>query len=139
MPLTPTPLAGSYPIQIRVATTSDWTNVILVDGATFAPMEVTSSTPNVDAGWAGAMFHLNQPPGQHGVSVEVVTQGYLRDVTTTSTLHFRIERGDLGATTLVLAKVVNGAPVTVGTFVWAQTTGGTNPGDFTFPAKSLMP
>jgi hypothetical protein len=102
-------------------------------------MEVTSYSPSVDAGWAGAMFHLNQPLGQYGVSVEVVTRGYLRDVTASSTLHFRIERGDTGATTLALAKVVNGAPVTVGTFVWSQTTGGANPGDFTLPAQSLMP
>src|SRR5262249_33227144 len=45
MPFLPTPLAGSYPIQVRVATTSDWTNVIFVEGGTFAPMEVTEMGP----------------------------------------------------------------------------------------------
>jgi len=138
MPLTPTPLAGSYPIQIRVATTSDWTTVTLLDGGEFAPMQVTSYTPGISAGWVGSQLHLNQP-GQNGAnSVEVVVRGYLRNVTTASNLHFRIERGAIGTTTLELSAIIGGNPVVVQKFVWSGLSGGLNPADFTVPAKGFM-
>jgi hypothetical protein len=138
MPFLSAPAVGSYPIQIRVATTSDWTNVTLLDGGEFVPMEVTSYSPGISAGWTGPQFHLNQPPGQQGVSIEVVARGYLRNVTAASTLRFRIERGAIGSSTLELAAIVGGNPVVVQTFVWSGNPGGLNPADFTVSAKEFI-
>jgi hypothetical protein len=69
----------------------------------------------------------------------MVVRGYLSSVTTASTLHFRIERGAIGVTTLELSAIIGGKPVVVQTFVWSGLSGGLNPADFTIPAKGFLP
>lgn len=140
MPFTPTPAPGSYPIQIRVETTSDWTVFSLVEGGVILPQEVISYSPGVTADWSGSQFTLNQPLEQAGsTSVELVVNAYLRNVTPDSTLHFRIERGAIGSTTVELSAIVGGQPVVVQTLVWSGTgTGARNPRDFEIPARDFV-
>jgi hypothetical protein len=142
MPLTPTPAPGSYPLQIRVETTSDWTVVSLLAGGELVPLDVSSYSPSPDitAGWSDNQFTLNQPAAKAGsVSVNMVVDTYLREVTPASTLHFRIERGGAGSTTVVFSRMVGGKSTIVKTVVWSGTgTGERNPYDVAIPAAPFI-
>jgi hypothetical protein len=59
-------------------------------------------------------------------------------VTRSSSITVRIERGDLGATTVTLYNVLGPKPVAVASVSWAGRTGGRNPKAVTWPGRLIL-
>jgi hypothetical protein len=139
-------LSTSWPethrIRFRLVTTSDWTTLGLVGGATWLQPDVVSASQGASyAGSEGARFLLTQPlgPAEAGSSVEMVVDILLTNVTDGVPLLFEIERGHLGSTQVELSSYAGSEPVVVQTFVWDEIAAGErNAHTFQIPLASLL-
>jgi hypothetical protein len=133
---------ATYRARIRFVTTSDWTDFVLVDGATWLrPSLVSASEEATHALFEGDLLSLSQPlaRAEAGGEVEMVVDLLFADCESGGTIVFEIERGHLGSTRVELYNYLGIEPVVVGTFEW----GGINPGArnataFQIPAEMLM-
>jgi hypothetical protein len=111
----------SYPVQIKVSTTSDWTTVRLTAGGTLYDIHVTSSSKEaLSAGLEGESIVLSQPPDrvQAGKSVELVVEAFVTDLEQTNPLKFEIERGTFGKTRVELSSYSKDVPTVVAILAW---------------------
>lgn len=112
---------ATFRIRLRITTTSDWTTLNLVQGATWLrPSLVSASEDATNVGLEGDLFRLIQPldRAQSGGKVEMVADVLLSDVPEDATVVFEIERGHLGSTTVELMNYLSNEPAIVETASW---------------------
>jgi hypothetical protein len=132
----------THPIRFRLVTTSDWTTLGLIDGATWLKPDLVSTSEEASyAGSEGARFLLTQPlaRAEAGGGVEMVVDILLTKATGDKPLLFEIERGHLGATQAELSRYVDGEPVVAETLNWGGIAAGErNAQTFQIPLASLV-
>jgi glycoprotein endo-alpha-1,2-mannosidase len=129
-------------VRIRMMTTSDWTTLGLIEGATWLrPGLVSASGEALDARMEGDRLFLTQPldRAEAGGVVDVTVDLLFSGLEAGGTLVFEIERGHLGFTQVELFNYVGPEPVAVQAFTW----GDINPGErnaatFPVPAEVLL-
>ena len=107
--------------RFRMVTSSDWTTLGLVEGASWLRPRVMYVSPETDyAGLDGARFALTQSlaRGEAGERVEVVVDILVSGIEKDELLVFEIERGHLGSTEVELMRYQGGKPVVVEKLVW---------------------
>jgi hypothetical protein len=113
----------TYRVRVRLTTTSDWTTLGLVDGATWLRPSLVSASSEATDAWLDnrGRFILTQPlaRAEGGGAVEMVVDILLSEVQEGGTLAFEIERGHLGSTQVELSNYLGAEPVVVDTFAWA--------------------
>ncbi len=99
----------SYPIRIKIRTTSDWTNFALVAGGDLVSAFLVSTTQAATNAWLQmGRFLLSQPlkQAESGQQIELVVDVLLTNVDSNTTLRFEIERGYIGLTTVELLTIL---------------------------------
>jgi hypothetical protein len=129
-------------LRIRMVSTSDWTNVDLISGATWLrPSLVSTSEEATEAALFDGRFALSQPLAlaEAGGAVEIVADILVSGWESGGTLVFEIERGHLGWTMVELSSYVDGAPVLAETFTWGGIAAGErNAATFNVSADALF-
>jgi glycoprotein endo-alpha-1,2-mannosidase len=128
-------------MRIRLATTSDWTDLSLVSGAQWLrPVIVSVSEEATDAGMYDGRFGLVQPVGraEDGKEVELIVDILFSGLESGGTVVFEIERGHLGSTEVELFRFVDDDPVLVESFEWGGINAGRNASTFEIPAETLF-
>ncbi|MBN1813954.1 MAG: hypothetical protein JXA14_19110 [Anaerolineae bacterium] len=132
----------TYRARIRFVTTSDWTNFVLVSGATWLRPSLVSASEEATHTWfEGDRLALSQPlaRAEAGKSVEMVVDILLADCESGGMLVFEIERGHIGSTQVELANFLGTEPVVVDTFVWDEISpGARNATTVQIPAERLV-
>jgi hypothetical protein len=139
-------LVTSWPettkLRVRLATTSDWTDLRLVSGAQWLrPSLVSVSEEATDAGIYEGVLALNQPVAraEDGERVEMIIDILFSDWEGGGTVVFEISRGHLGATQVELSRYPDDEAVLVETFEWSGTReSGPNIASFPIPAETLF-
>jgi serine/threonine-protein kinase len=113
----------SHPVQVRIVTTSDWTGLHLADGGIWLRQTILSTTG--DAALEGEFLALRQPIEQAhlGNEVEAIFLVEFADLQAGELLHFRIERGHLGQTSIEFSDAQGQL---IDTFRWAGILEGEN-------------
>jgi predicted amidohydrolase YtcJ len=122
------PVQVSFPLRIRIQTTSDWTTFGLLGGGSLDSPRLVSASKEATFNWLEAnRFLLMQPlePAQLGQQVEMVVDALLNNLGPDAVLHFEVERGGLGSTQVEMYNTLGPVPILVDTIQW----GGTSPGD----------
>lgn len=135
-------LADSMRVRIRLATTSDWTVLSLVAGVTWQDVTVISA----DGATATAEFRegklfLEQPfeRAEAGEGVEVLVEALLKPQERGKSGLFRIERGDIGSTSVDFSRLAGGEWVAFKSVSWGEITGdGANAHAFELTASELF-
>ena len=112
---------ATHRAQVHIATTSDWTALVLVEGAGWRRPERVSAGDAATYSWMeGRRLLLAQPlaRAQGGGRVEVVFDIDLFALDPDGRLVFGIERGHLGSTRIELWSLAGNEPVLVDTFQW---------------------
>jgi glycoprotein endo-alpha-1,2-mannosidase len=138
-------LAATWPAthraRITIRTTSDWTTLNVVDGgAWLRPEQVSTSQGLVHADMeAGGRFLLMQSfqSAEAGQAAEMTWDVQLSGLDPAGTLRLQIDRGNLGATTVMVFNYAGSAPVAVKTFRWGGITTGRNSQMVSVPASAL--
>ncbi|MEA3325769.1 MAG: hypothetical protein U9R53_00400 [Chloroflexota bacterium] len=115
-------------LRVRMQTTSDWTDLNLIEGAIWHDTNVISTSGDeAEAGMLDGYFNLQQPIGQaeSGNITEVIFEIKVRDVENENSVVFEIERGGLGATWVELYRLLGEEWIMVESFSW----GGHSEGD----------
>jgi hypothetical protein len=130
---TPSPTANPESIiyeptllRIRLATTSDWTDLFLVSGSTWLRHDpISASEEATTAEVYDNQFILDQPlsRAQAGESVEMIVEVLLSAPDSAGPVVFRIERGDIGSTRVEISRVVEQEWVVIKAFNWSEITG----------------
>jgi len=132
----------SHMFRFRMVTSSDWTTLGLVDGASWLRPRVMFVSPETDyAGLDGARFALTQSlaRGEAGERVEVVVDIMVSGIDQGKPLVFEIERGHLGSTEVELMRYQGGKPVVVERLVWdGIAPGERNAQQFEVPVANLL-
>lgn len=139
-------LAYSWPetvlLRIRLTTTSDWTDLHLVSGATWLRPDILSVSETAkDAGVIDDQLVLNQPLQQAKTesSVEVIVDVLLSDSESGEAVAFKLERGDVGFTEVAFSRVDGDEVLEIDRISWGGTTGdGRNAFHFEIPAVELF-
>lgn len=111
----PTP-EGTIRVRLQLATSSDWMTLTLDSGGSFADPELVSSSPEaINLGASGNRFSLGQPLNRasSGAKVELVLDISLSGLQAGTPLHFTLESGAIGATTIRLYINPGDSPVSV--------------------------
>ncbi len=122
-------------IRLQVSTTSDWTTVNIKSGGIWMRPELVSSSSNAaEAGMeAGDHLVLKQslPDAEKGKMVEMTWDLVLSGLDPGGNLTLNIERGNIGATRVVIFNYLGSTPLEIKSFQWAGITTGRN----SFPAS----
>jgi len=123
-------------------TTSDWTDLYLVSGATWQGPSVVSTT-GVDARvtMTGGRLNLSQPLNQAdvGKQVEALFEVLIRGLEEEAPVVFGIERGGLGATWVEVYRFSGTEWVLVDSFAWrGHSTGDRNASNFEVSYDSIF-
>jgi glycoprotein endo-alpha-1,2-mannosidase len=116
------PEISQVSLRLQVRTTSDWTTLELVSGATWLrPMVVSASEEVTNAEMVDNLLAVNQPLNlaEAGNQVEVVFEIQIQGGEVDTPLVFEIERGGLGATWVELFRLDGEDWVLVDSFTWA--------------------
>jgi len=129
-------------VRIRLATTSDWTTLSLVAGATWLEHDLISASDEVTtAEIYDNHFVLGQPinRAEDSGSVEMITETLFSLLDSGRPLVFLIERGHIGSTTLDLSLFVEDEWVVVKTINWGDIAGdGANEFRVEIPPEQLF-
>lgn len=115
-------------LRLRILTTSDWTDLYLVSGATCQSPDVVSTTgEETRASMIEGHLGLGQPIGraESGNQVEAIFEVQIRDAGDEDLVVFEIERGGLGTTWVEIFRLSGEEWVLVTSFSW----GGHSAGD----------
>ncbi len=118
--------AESLPVRIHLVTTSDWTNLFLVSGATCLSCNRISADKGAStADIQGNQFILIQAIDRAaaGESVGMVVEMLVSGQERASSMVFRIERGNIGSTRVEFSRFVDGRWLVVKTETWDGVTG----------------
>jgi hypothetical protein len=114
-------------IRVVFRTTSDWTDLELVSGASWLHPEMISSSEEArDAGMEGNKLVLAQPleMAESGNQVEMVCDILITEWEPQTLIEFVIERGHIGSTHVELQQFEEGLPVTTAVLDWGGISGG---------------
>lgn len=129
-------------LQLRMITTSDWTDLHLVSGAAWQTPDVVSTSEEVThAGMNDAYLSLIQPLNlaESGNKVEAVFEIQFREGEDEEPLVFEIERGGLGATWVELYRLSGEEWTLVDSFSWrGHSTGARNASTFEVPYEAIF-
>jgi len=129
-------------VRIRLATTSDWTSLNLIDGTTWLEHAVISASEEATiAEMSGKHFDLNQSisRAEAGDSVEMVAEIMFSPWDGVRTVVLKIERGDIGSTEVEFSRYVGDEWVVIKTVNWGGITGdGANQFSIKIPAVQLF-
>jgi hypothetical protein len=120
MPL-PQSTAPSYRAQIKITTTSDWTEFRLVAGGIWYDLSVASVTGRaLAAGVDGNHLSLSQSIGraEAGESIELVADAVFTELDPEGALEFEIERGHIGSTQVEISSCQGEIPRVVAVLTW---------------------
>jgi len=129
-------------VRIRLATTSDWTGLSLIDGTIWLEHDLISASEEATiVEMSGNHFALNQPisRAETGASVEMIGETLFSVWGSGSTVVLNIERGDIGSTDVEFSRYVGDDWVVIKTVNWGGITGdGTNQFSIKIPAVQLF-
>jgi predicted amidohydrolase YtcJ len=123
-------------IRLRMTTTSDWTDLFLVSGAVWEDaVLLTTSGRDIRVDISDNRISMGQPLAQAeaGESVEATYELRFRAAGDGGPLVFRIDRGNLGATTVELYRESGPEWVLIEDFTWDGISEGGNSADFEVP------
>jgi hypothetical protein len=118
---------SSTSLQIRMQTTSDWTDLKITNGAIWHnPHVVSTSGGVIEAGLFDGRFSLQQPIdlAESSNSIEVIFEIQVREVEDGNQVVFEIERGGLGMTWIELYQYLEEEWIMVDSFSWGGHSGG---------------
>lgn len=132
----------TYPVQIKISTTSDWTTFGLVEGGkTMRPVVISSSESATYAFEGNGRLALFQEIDQaeQGNVVELVIELSLADLVEDGSLRFEIERGHIGWSRVEFFNMQGDEPVPVESLYWAGiNNSGRNTLEKEIPAEVFM-
>jgi hypothetical protein len=139
---TVTPEPTTWELRLHLTTTSDWTEVRLVEGVTVDEHTIVSADQSADtASFDQDSFHLTQPidKANSGQSVELTVDLSIDNEFTGTDLILEIDRGHIGETTVEIYHYSCGQPGKVATFTWdGIQASGANTEQFTIPTAQLF-
>lgn len=118
---------ASTPVRLHVRTTSDWTDLRLLSGASWgSPELVSASDEAIQAELRDGAVQLTQPieAAEDGNEVHVTLDLLVREAGSVGPLVFQIDRGHLGTTWVTLSRFDGQEWVEIATFSWGEV----NPG-----------
>jgi glycosidase len=128
-------------LVIRLATTSDWTNMFLISGATWQKISVISTGDGATtAEMQDNQLVLDQAisRAEAGESVEMVVEVLLKLGENKDPVVFKVERGDIGSTQVEFTRQVEDQWVGISALSWDRITGdGVNAHSFQIAAEEL--
>ncbi len=131
-----------YRVQFRMKSTSDWTDLVLVEGGTLIRPDLEYlSDEAVYGGFNHGRLFLQQevPRAEAGLEVELIMNLFFMNLDPDTILIFEIERGHLGMTQVEIFNYVGEEPVLVETFLWdGIVDSGRNATAFEIPASLLI-
>jgi hypothetical protein len=129
-------------LRVRLMTTSDWTDLYLISGATWLRPDLISASEEIaDTGMFGTSLALSQPldRAENGGQVEAIFDLLFMNWEDEDNLVFEIERGGLGYTRVELFRFVNDELVLAETLIWdGWNNSGRNTAQFEVPADNLF-
>lgn len=129
-------------LRLRMLTTSDWTDLYLVSGATWQSPSVVSTTGvDANATMTAERLNLSQPLNQAeaGKQVEALFEVLFRGLEEEAPVVFGIERGGLGATWVEVYRYSDEEWVLVDSFSWrGHSTGDRNASNFKVSYDSIF-
>lgn len=132
----------SSPLRVRVQTSSDWTDLFLLEGAAWSePRIMSTSSAEVSTNMVDGRLSVNQPikRAEGGVLAETVFTLRVTPIKGEDSVVFGVERGDIGSTTVVLFCQSDGQWVEAVTFTWDGITGdGRNAARFDFTKEYIF-
>lgn len=139
-------LAYAWPettvLRLRMATTSDWTELDLISGALWQNPDLVSTTGEIThAGMDDGHLSLNQPlhQAESGNQVAVTFEIQFREGQGGNPVVFEIARGGLGATWVELYRLSSEEWVLVASFLWdGHSTGDRHTSSFEVPFESIF-
>ncbi len=123
----PQSTAPSYRAQIKISTTSDWTEFRLVAGGNWHDLTVASASEQaLSAGFDGDHFLLSQSIDRAEAveSVELIADAFLTELDPQGPLVFEIERGHIGSTQVEISSYQDGTPRVVAVLAWGGISSG---------------
>lgn len=128
-------------IRLRMTTTSDWTDLLLVSGAVWEdPVLLATDGRDIRVEISGDRISMGQPLAQAeaGGSVEATYELRFRAADDGGPLVFRIDRGHLGATTVELYRESGSEWVLIDDFTWGGIGEGGNSAGFEVPRDAIF-
>ena len=143
---TPSPVPSSTApdntlIRVRLTTSSDWTILSLVRGATMLEHTLITASEEISGlEMDSERFILEQPlnRAESGNPVEVTTETLFYPWGKDQPVVIKIERGDLGFTELEFSRLINGEWTVIRTISWGGVTEGENAYRIKLPAAQLF-
>ena len=117
----PQSTAPSYRAQIKISTTSDWTEFRLVAGGIWYDLTVASASEQaLSAGLDGDHFSLSQSidRAEAGESIELVADAFFTELDPEGMLEFEIERGHIGSTQVEISSYQDEIPRVIAVLTW---------------------
>lgn len=110
----------SYRTQIKITTSSDWTNVRLVQGVWHSHSLVSASDQAIVGEMNGDFIQLGQSinRAKGGKEVELIVDVSFTNLEPGGELIFEIDRGNFGSTQVEIFKIIDNTPVFVTVFNW---------------------
>ena len=128
-------------LRLRMTTTSDWTDLILVSGAVWEdPVLLTTSGRDIRVDISEDRISMGQPleQAEAGGSVEATYELRFLAADDGGPLVFRIDRGHLGATTVELFRESGSEWVLIDDFTWDGIGEGGNSAEFEVPRDVIF-
>jgi hypothetical protein len=113
---------AAYRVQIHMTTTSDWTDLWLIEGGRMMRphnQEVSEASPSGGFLWDHIFLEQELGRAEAGGAVELTVDFLLTNLDPDGTLVFRLVRGHLGMTEVRLKNYLTDEPILVDTFLWA--------------------
>ena len=140
-PAIPLPTEGKerFRIQIRILTSSDWTQMRLISGGQLENVKILSSSPQAtDATLDGPKLILAQPLLRAGTNtVEMIAEAMLTNTKSGVPLVLEVIRGNIGETTIEVSNALV-QPILVQTLSWNGCCDALNPHQFEVPVELFM-
>jgi hypothetical protein len=131
-----------YQVQFRIRTTSDWTELLLIEGGTLIRPDMdfmSEEAPN--GGFNHGQFILEQevPRAEAGLEVELIMNLLFMNLDPESNQIFEIARGHLGMTEVEILNYTGDEPVPIETIRWDEVAeGDRNAMHFEIPTSLFM-
>jgi hypothetical protein len=119
-------IGPSYPIKLKISTTSDWTTVRLTGGGIWH--EFTIDSADTEAGLANfedGQLILDQPlsRAESGYTVDMEASGLISNLDPAAPILVEIDRGHIGATQVEIYRTLEDSPSQVTTLNYAGISG----------------
>jgi serine/threonine protein kinase len=131
-----------YRVQFRIKSTSDWTDLVLLEGGTLIRPDLEYlSNEALGGGFNHGQFFLQQEVtrAEEGFEVELIMNLLLMNLDPEAIQIFQIERGYLGTTEVQIMNYIGDEPVLVETIQWdGIAEGSRNAKQFEIPSSLLI-